>query len=296
MRRRPLVLLGLPFALTAGVAMAESGSVLRGEDSWSGRPRHIAVVNAVGAEGDGNILSLRGEWDFCAPANGHPGPPQNLPLSNHPWPFYLWTPKFVDGDAGGSWKIKVPGCWESQGVGTVTTGKPWRCHDQAPHRIRGFTGDAWYHREVKVPASWSGKRIWLKVGGVNSQGRFWVNDRPVVMVSTYCGTYKWEITDLVGTNGIVRIVASISNSEPSRRGLYNSENRWGGIIRDVELEATPMECYIDDAWVRGDFDRQEAEVHVAIEGKREEVKGKRLRVTVEDETVEFCLDNQTIKQ
>ncbi len=265
--------------LAAALAAQGHEPPLRGEDSWGGRARHIAVVNQIGAATDGTILSLRGEWDFIAHANGRSGPPSNIPLSCYTWPFFLWTPKFVDKESGGSWKIRVPGCWESQGVGTVITGKPWRCHDRAPRRIHGFTGDAWYHKDVTVPGWWKGRRIWLKVGGVNSFGRFWVNDRPVAMVSTYCGTYKWEITDLVGDDGAVRIVAGITNSEPSRRGLYNSENRWGGIVRDIELEATPA-TFIDDAWARGDFDARAAEVHVELKGEPWDA-GAELRVSIE---------------
>lgn len=271
-------------ALVAAAAYGGDGAPLRGEDSWGGRRRRIAVVNQTGAVEDGSIMSLRGEWDFIARTNGRKGPPSNLPLSCHPWPFYLWTSKFVDGDSGGSWKINVPGCWESQGVGTVVTGKPWRCHDRSPRRIRGFTGDAWYHKTVTVPDRWRGRRIWLKVGGVNSFGRFWVNDRPVSMVSTYCGTYKWEITDLVGDDLVVKTVAGISNSEPSRRGLYNMENRWGGIVRDIELEATPQ-TFIDDAWVRGDYDGRMAEIHVEVHGTPPDASAA-LRVEVEGETAE----------
>ena len=59
------------------------------------------------------------------------------------------------------------------------------------------------------------------------------------------------------------IVAEVNNVLPSRKGLFSSTHRFGGLYRDVELEATP-DTRIDYAWVRGDFDQQTAEVHATV--------------------------------
>ena len=40
-------------------------------------------------------------------------------------------------------------------------------------------------------------------------------------------------------------------------------HRWGGLYRDVEIEATP-DMRIDNIWVRGDFDKQVAEIHATV--------------------------------
>ncbi|OQW96587.1 MAG: hypothetical protein BWK77_04240, partial [Verrucomicrobia bacterium A1] len=99
--------------------------------------------------------------------------------------------------------------------------------------------------------------------GVRSQGWFWVNGTPVAWVDTYCGTYKYDVTDLVQAGTQAVVVAEVNNVVPSRKGLFSAVHRFGGLYRDVELEATP-DARIDYAWVRGDFDGQAAEVHATI--------------------------------
>jgi beta-galactosidase/beta-glucuronidase len=78
-------------------------------------------------------------------------------------------------------------------------GDSWDCkwdHCAKPLRNK-YQGEAWYRKAVAIPAAWQGKRVWLKIGGVRSQGWFWVNGKTVAWVDNYCGTYKYDITDLV---------------------------------------------------------------------------------------------------
>ena len=66
------------------------------------------------------------------------------------------------------------------------------------HELNGsYVGTAWYRREVTAPADWAGKQVWLKIGGVNAQGWFWVNGVYVGHNESYCGAYKYNVTDLV---------------------------------------------------------------------------------------------------
>ena len=134
---------------------------------------------------------------------------------------------------------------------------------------------------MQLPRAWERQRVWLKVGGVRSQGWFWVNATPVAWVDTYCGTYKYDITDLVQAGKEAVIVAAVNNVPPSRKGLFSSTHRFGGLYRDVELEATP-DMRIEQAWVRGDFDKRAAEVHATIAGATAAARLKHpvLRVTV----------------
>ena len=222
---------------------------------WGGRAAHPAVVNPVVAGQSGCVMSLRGEWEFAA-----------QPMKA-PWRNGVWHQFFRDKEWKGARKINVPGCWEAQGVGEPGMGECWRPlwdHNAKPIRHK-YMGDGWYRKTVAIPADWEGKRIWLKVGGVKSCGWFWVNYRQVALVENYCGTYKYEITDIVTPGSNATIVAQVNNVRPSRKGLMSAMHRWGGIYRDVELEATPRE-FIDDAWVRGLFDERAAEAHVAVCG------------------------------
>ena len=161
----------------------------------------------------------------------------------------------------------------------VTTGRTWFCQwDASPVAIRGYhSGDGWYRRTVRVPAEWKGRRVWLKTGWVNSMGWFWVNGEQVALEWNYCATHKYDITDLVKFGEDNMVVVQVNNEAPSHRGCMNSKNHWGGILRDLELEATPQ-VFIDDSWVRGDYDGRQAEAHVMVGG---EVKAGKVRVTVD---------------
>ena len=239
-------------------------------DLWSGRERHVAVVNPVMRTADDrNVLSLRGEWSFAKIARNSPG-------RCFPTAVKMWQP------------IQVPGCWESKGVGDPGVPPVHCCNDNSPKRLRHvYQGAGVYRKVVKIPEGWNDKRIWLAAGGIIAQGWIYISDLPIPVgqMNTYCGTFKWEITDLVkpGTEATVYVVAD--NTVPYRGGSHYSTGRFGGICRDIELQATPL-VYMDDVWVRGDFDKQEAQAKVNIEGER---KGAdlALRVTVENETAEI---------
>ncbi len=234
------------------VAWASAGEGwLSGVDTWGGRKAQPAVVNPDVRSPLQSVVSLRGEWEFVT---------QGVAPLRHPG----WN-AFYDKPWPGSRKITVPGCWEAQGVGVPGHSTTWDCKwDHGPRELRNvYMGEAWYRKTVDIPAAWQGKRVWLKVGGVRSQGWFWVNGKTVAWVDTYCGSYKYDITDLVQAGTQAVVVAAVNNSIPSRKGQMISTHLFGGLYRDVELEATP-DARIDDAWVRGDFDKQTAEIHATV--------------------------------
>ena len=259
----------------AGAWSMEVPPELRGENAWGGRERHPAVVNSVLAEPSANVMSLRGTWKFGVTKRNSPG---GFHKSR--------VPKEMR-------SIDVPGCWESQGVGEEGTSGSYVCRDNSPKPMRHvYEGVGVYRKCVDIPAGWAGKRIWIKAGYIWSQGWIHVNDKPVAWVSTYCGTYKWDITDLVTPGEQAKIVVMADNAMPNRAGAHYGSGRFGGIVRDIELEATPQ-VLIDDAWVRGNFDCRRAEVHVEISGGVEEWRSGKVRVTVEGETKEVEIRSST---
>ncbi|MDD4873035.1 MAG: hypothetical protein PHR77_20980, partial [Kiritimatiellae bacterium] len=204
-------------------------------------------------------------------------------------------PKAVGRDArwmmpGTEWPgrrtINVPGCWEAQGVGEPGISQPWDMNDRGPYPLSHiYMGSAWYRRTVSVPASWRDKRVWLKIGGVRAQGWFWVNGKPVAHAYNYCSTEKYDVTDLVTPGQKAVLVVLVRNDIPSRKGSTGWRHRAGGLYRDVELEATPG-TWIDNLWVKGDFDKQAAEVRATIVCATEasKLKNPLLRVKVTTKT------------
>jgi hypothetical protein len=130
-------------------------------------------------------------------------------------------------------------------------GNSWDCKwDHCAKNLRNiFEGSGWYRKSVPLPADWQGMRIWLKIGGVRSQGCFWVNNRPVAWVDTYCGTYKYDITDLARRHAAVVWRKSTAQTQPQRPVQFHPPLRRPLTRR--RFEATPTRGS-DDAWVRGD--------------------------------------------
>ena len=285
------VLLCLASALLSGELPGFSG-VTSGYESWAGIPAHPAVVNPVLGQDAESVMSLRGKWLFTETYSE---------LSRHPdlCRMSQGTNGFWRADGKGGLlppkQIDVPACWEAQGIGEAgCTSTPWVCSWDC-NRIalrHKHLGVGWYGKLVRLPDAWNGRRIWLKLGGFGSQGLVWVNGRQVAWNDCYCGTYKYEITPFVKFGGAENYIAmQVVNCESSRKGEREHMNRWGGVTRDVELEATPR-TFIDDVWVRGDFDLREALVKVEIEGGGDrEDSAFSLRATVEGEVAEVPLSS-----
>ncbi len=168
----------LSLAFSEGILRAEEqSSRLGGVDSWAGRPALPALVNPVVSSRLQSVLSLRGQWEFVTQEIAPLRHPTWRAFYSKPWPQ--------------SRAIQVPGCWEAQGVGTPGIGNAWDTRwDNCAKPLRWiYMGDAWYRKTATIPPSWKGQRIWLKVGGVRSQGWFWVSQTKVAWVDNYCGTY-----------------------------------------------------------------------------------------------------------
>jgi hypothetical protein len=235
-------------------------------ETRKGREATPAVVNPAIRSDLRSTLILDGPWDFTTDPK-HAGESEGWYLPEKSLPS--------------SRKIAVPGCWEAQGVGkpglsnannkwegTESGGNMDRngrlVYDMANIKMRSaYTGAAWYKKTATIPRDWAGRQIWLKLGGVNCQGWIWVNGKYIAHNCDYCGTWKYNVTDLVTPGRETTIAVLVRNDIPSRRGTANFMRVFGGLTRSVELEATPA-ISIDNAFVEPLFDQKTARVHVTI--------------------------------
>ena len=204
-----------------------------------------AVVNPVFRSEIRGFLLLDGEWQFALD-------PDEIGEKER----WFATDKPFSGT------IAVPGTWEAQGVGQPGLSHPTHM-ERLPIPLRNeYVGSAWYRKVFRLPAGWAGKPVWFKIGGVNSQGWFWVNGSNIGFLNRSCGDYKFDITRLV-KEGENTIVARVSNKVLSRKGLLNWLDQFGGFYRSIELESTSP-VYIDDVWARPDFDGHRADFSVTL--------------------------------
>ena len=151
-----------------------------GDETWGCRKKHPAVVNSVCQTPSEDVISLRGDWQFLARTD------QRTRRNSHDIPFFLDVAPWNTART-----IRVPGCWEAQGVGEPGEGEPWSfrldCSQKSLRHV--LFGEGWYRKKVKVPEAWRSKRVWIKIGGLNARGWIWVNRHQVAHVANYCGTY-----------------------------------------------------------------------------------------------------------
>ena len=268
------------------------GLELNGKEGWAGIPAHPAVLNPPCGYEPGTVMRLDGDWEFVAYDNLRVSSSIRKPEDDAFYAQTDWKRPFFGHLACPLRKIHVPGCWEAQGVGKAGMSEPWYMQDCAEAPIRHkMMGIGWYRREVTIPKAWDGKRIWLKLGGIRGEAHVWLNDEPVAIMNEYVADKKFEVTRLVEPGETAKIVFEIDNRASTLSGCPTARNRWGGLCRAPELEATP-ETFLDDVWVRGDFDRQRATVKVEVGGERRNVD-LALRATVEGETVQVPLSVST---
>ncbi len=256
---RTRTLFAVAFAL-ATLVLSGRFIQTRAED-W-GVPESFAVVNPVVRSEYADVLSLDGKWDFTT-SNAFSF---QLALGGGVWA----AQSFPEGSAT---QLNVPGIWEAQGIGEPGQGRTWDCVWDCGHWDLNsrYVGSALYRTKVEIPERWNGKRVWLKIGGVASQARIWINRERAAFYETYCGARKYDVTDLVTPGETAEIVALVRNDVPARIGLYNVNERFGGFYRSVELEATP-DVYVDDVWAITNLPKKTVEARVYVKGTNEQGK------------------------
>ncbi len=131
----------------------------------------------------------------------------------------------------------------------------------------------WYHRQVLIPAQFSGKRLLLHFGAVDQAATVWINDR---QAGSHVGGYlpfTLDITDLI-ENGAADIVVRVTD-DTEKSGLTRGKQRtkrggiWytpqSGIWQTVWMEAVP-ESYVKNLLIIPDFDSAAVEISAEIVG------------------------------
>ena len=73
---------------------------------------------------------------------------------------------------------------------------------------------------------------------------------------------KFDLTTYL-VDGDNTIVIWVSNEVPSKKGLLNRMDQFGGFYRSIELETTSL-YYIDDVWAQPDVENRRANFVVKL--------------------------------
>jgi beta-glucuronidase len=202
-----------------------------------------------------NLLDLSGIWDFQSD-------PEETGLQ-HGYTSSLPRPR----------PIAVPGSWNEQYADLFY-----------------YLGMGWYLRKVRLPASWQGQRIFLRVGSANYWAAAWVNGEKAGEHTGGHLPFAFEVTELVKFNAENVIAIQVENHlTPTRVPSGNIEGIGGffsgypsttfdfypyaGIHRPVVLYTVPQ-SFIEDITVSTDIAGANAQVQVAVRLNGEQAGGR----------------------
>lgn len=170
--------------------------------------------------------------------------------------------------------IAVPGSWNEQFTDS-----------------RDYLGTAWYEKEVFIPSSWKGQKIYVRIGSANYASKVYLNGKPV---GTHEGgnlPFAFDISSFINWNVSNRITIQLENVlKPTRvptgggdgvTGFFNSNPKanfdffpYAGLQRDVLLYSVQSVANIKDLTVVTGFENTTGSVAVKVDTEGKATRGK----------------------
>ncbi len=148
---------------------------------------------------------------------------------------------------------------------------------------RDYLGLAWYRKEIVVPSSWRGQRIFLRIGSANYSAKAWING---AVVAQHLGGHLPFIADISGQiawDGRNVLAITVENKQlpervppgpPSEGGVAGASGGfprttydffpYAGLHRAAVLYSVPAAAHIDDLTVITSIDGSDGVVNVKV--------------------------------
>lgn len=169
--------------------------------------------------------------------------------------------------------IAVPGSWNDQFTDS-----------------RDYLGTAWYEKEIFIPNSWKGQKIYVRIGSANYASKVYLNGKPVGSHEGGNLPFAFDISSLINWNVANRITIQLENIlKPTRvptgggvaGGMFSSNPKanfdffpYAGLQRDVLLYSVQSVASIRDLTVQTGFENTTGSVNVKVDTEGKATKGK----------------------
>ena len=212
------------------------------------------------------VLSLNGRWRFHYSERP----------SDRPGDF------FAEAFDDASWtSISVPSNWELQGFGIpiyVNAGYAFGYDREAPRPPHDDNPVGSYRRTFDLPAGWSGRRVFLRFGGVDSAFYVWINGQRVGYSEDSRTPAEFDVTRFVrpGSNLVAAEVYRWSD------GSFLEDQdmfRLSGIFRDVTLWSAGL-LFVSDVEVATDLDAAYRDATLSATVRLDNRSGRTARAAV----------------
>lgn len=200
--------------------------------------------------GENKLPSRTTSYPFATVDQAVMGERRNSPywrLLNGSWKFH-WVGKPADRpadffkpefDVSGWADIQVPSCWEMKGYGIPIYSNVRFPHGSNPPFIpHDYNPVGSYRRTFEFPASWQGRKTFLRFQGVYSAFYVWLNGKKVGYSEDSKGPAEFDLTPYVrsGSNTLaVEVYRWCDGSFLEDQDMF----RFSGIFRDVSLYSAP---------------------------------------------------------
>lgn len=212
--------------------------------------------------------------------------------------------------AGDVW---LPGSIQAQGYGDLpTTKSPWIGNQRypnwanelyAPYREddnfkmpywltpdRMYVGQAWYERQVRIPAAWAGKDIQLFLERTHWVTEAWLGDTRLGQRDSLTAPHTYSLSGFEPGTYTLRLRVDNRmhiNVGPNSHSMSDhTQGNWNGVVGMIELRAQPK-VHVNRVRVDTDIHNKSATVRMFIENatdKRADAKIK-LRASLDGITV-----------
>jgi hypothetical protein len=188
-------------------------------------------------------------------------------------------------------KIKLPGSLSAQGIGDdISTNGHWTgeivdrswftAPEYEPYRQAGnikipfwlqpakyYLGAAWFQRDIKIPAEWTGKRLVLALERAHWETRVWLDGKFIGTNNSLSTPHEYDLGQITpGTHTLTVRVDNrmlINIGQNSHAISDQTQGNWSGIAGKMELRATPL-VWLEDVQVYPNVAVKKARVHVTF--------------------------------
>lgn len=155
----------------------------------------------------------------------------NIPRSEHPRPQLIrnewlnlngeWTFRFDPGKSGteAGWqdshgferKITVPFCPESRLSGVAHT---------------DFIECMWYHRKIRIPEEWNGKKVLLHFGGIDYHSEAFLNGQPIGRHTGGFSPFCFDLSGHVSSGNEYDLTVRVVDEQRSHLQPFGKQSPW----------------------------------------------------------------------
>ncbi len=172
-------------------------------------------------------------------------------------------------------KIELPGITDDYQIGYKS---PYRYIDRLTRKYE-YMGPAWYQRDIEIPASWKGKRIFMYFERTHWLSSIYVDTKEVSKIDYISVPHNHDLTDFVKPGKSHRITVCIDNRFQYNTHKWNhahtefTQINWNGILGKMKLIAVDP-VYIDDIQIYPNISDKSVKVRLQINnGTKKAING-----------------------